>query len=390
MKKAKLYALLFTAIVIITAAASFAWFMNLENVQIESDNNMSITVGTTLEIREHGTELWGQKLTFSRKMLLVDCSGNGVDFYAPLNLDNTDQPSSMFKLTNFDGYIIDTYIDVRSKSKMELYLGSNSRIYPTEPTEENPNINESLYDGVESLGAIAGCVRVAFFEVTYDERDNPVIGEPICVWAPNSKYELTMAGMDSSVKTDGVREPSYGYYIGYNRDSIRSYSVDDCLAGKFSIAEKEALCFSTDTGIMANAAPKLLTFEQEGVVQEKHMLIRIWFEGTDREARYVLNNGIVDYDFEFVGMPEKSAPSDENTAKLDALTLAENGEGYSFGDYDSTLFIYSLDGLTWTTLGSGKQFTADDYKNGIYVKLKETYTTKESAHRTFKLNEQIP
>ncbi len=371
MKNIKIYAILFTLLLLVAAIASFAWFYNMDQVSIESSNNMNIQVGSGLEISLHGSDTWGSSLVANRDKVLLDCSGNGVAFYAPTKLDEKDKPiGDLTQLSSFDGYIMDTFVDIRSTNNVDIYLGSKSAIIPMDGEGTTSTFGDF------STGHIAGCVRVAFFEVSYGEDGEPVIGTPICVWAPNSKTQLSFdENGDPSVSVSGTAEEKYSYYSSAN--ATTDYTENDMLNGKFITAEGSALCTADAEGSTAvNSSPRLLSFApKNGETQTKHLLVRVWFEGTDRESSYVLNGGKVSYNFSLVGVVPKGEESAESLQQLQALTLEGTGDAYSFTPYASGMYLYSLDGKEWSTLGSNKSFTGAEARSGIYVRLAETATT---------------
>ncbi len=391
MKNLRIFAIIFSLLLLVLAVGSFAWFMNLDTVGLQSDDNMSVIVGSTLEVRMHGDQEWRSNISVQNNTHMLDCSGDGVSFYSPLSLDNDDAPVGIKKLSELEGYVIDTYLDFRSVNKIDVYLGSLSSIYPTPATENEKN--ESPYMPGVLSGNIAGAVRVAFFEVTYDDADKPTIGDaPIFVWAPNSKYQLTFTDGVPTFTQNGERDASYTYYRGTGAGDIYTYTQDDISSGKFVIAEGDKLCTADNGGSLVNNSPKLFSFTEEGVMQEKHLLVRIWFEGTDDESSYVFNNGRVSYKLSFAGMPTKDPQPQENIDKLNELQLHKTNvdgvEGYTFGSgIDAGMFLYSLDGKDWVTLGASAQFTEGELSNGVYVRLNET---AEYAIGSDIIKKQIP
>ncbi len=377
MKKVKLFTILFAVILLAVGIASFSWFMSLDHVEIQSDKDMSISVGSSLEIMLHGdeTKTWSNNLSYTTGANIVDCSGDGVNFFAPVTLDGNDAPLSMQKVeaASYSGFLLDTYLDVRSSSKMDLYLGSLSEIAPMFANGEEKN---QLDNAPYSKGNIAGAVRVAFFEVSYNDQDQPTIGEPICVWAPNSKTELKITDGVPSVTYSGTPEASYSYYK--NTTETVTYTDDDIKNGKLILAESNELCTADNGAAAINKSPCLLSFTEEGTLQVKHLLIRIWFEGTDRESNSLFNGGKVQYKISLAGVMPKAEQPQASIDALNALTFTQASAGvYSFGgSYDPTLFIYSKDGINWSQLGSGATFSQEAAASKVYVRLCETAAYK--------------
>ncbi len=392
-KNFKLFMVIFSLMLIVAVVVSFSWFYNLDSVSIDSANNMNVQVGSNLEIAVHGSDIWGDKLTLNKDISVIDCSGNGVTFYNPAQLDEHNQPVGDLRLVADDqlaSFVIDTYVDIRTSNTLDLYLGSQSFITPiageevevsTDGTsgEASTVNNQASPFGDYLTGNIAGSVRVAFFEVTYEGETPVVPAEPIFVWAPNSKFEYNEAA--NSFTSSGTRETEYTYYK--SGSELYTYTREDILGGKFVLAEGSGLCTADSAAAFGvNHSPRLLSFAPQNGFEVKHLLIRVWFEGTDREANYVFNNGKVDYNFSFAGITPKTA---EHTAEsIDALKTLEfykNGESYRLqhrnadnttADYTAGAFIWSVNGIDWETVGANKDFSADTAENGVYIALAET------------------
>ncbi len=390
-KNIKLFSIIFLLLLLVVAIASFSWFVNLDSVTIDSADNMSVQVGSSLEIGirdENGEIKWSEngKLSLTKPLSVLDCSGDGRTFFVPSALDKTDTPTAMTPLEDFGGYVIDTVVSLKTGNKIDIYLGSKSYVKPMSTSATG----ESKSDfGNFSKDYISGCVRVAFFEVEYDENGNQKeLTAPICVWAPNSKTQLSHNEETNvwSVAENGTPETEYIYYSA--TDATTAYTSEQFGEGKFIVAEGAELC-TADTTVQnpqVNRAPKLLSFTPDGTEQEKHLLIRVWFEGTDREAGAVLDGGKVKYNFSLVGVVPKSAPTD--LTALNALTLTATADNkYTFGNNLSGAFLYSTDGLVWSTLGDNAAFDEAQAQRGIYVCLKETAENAASTPRFIKLED---
>ncbi len=380
-KNMKLFTIIFALLLIVAAIASFSWFYNLDNVAIDSSNNMNVQVGSNLEITVHGSEEWGSSLKLNKDLAVVDCSGNGTVFYTPSRLDENNQPDGdLHRITDkqMPGYVIDTYVDLRTNNPIDLYLGSKSFIKPVQNASPEESTENSFF-GPYLTGYIAGSARVAFFEVSY-EGDTAIIPDaPVCIWAPNSYFEYNK---DNNTFTEnGTREEQYIYYS--SESTTYTYTTEDYLGGKLLLAEGSELCTGDASASSAvNHAPKLLSFRPQNGMEVKHLLIRIWFEGTDREASSVFNNGKVNYNFSFVGtVPKEAEHTAENTAKLNSLEFSkisansyalQHNEGGTVSDYTAGMFIWSTNGIDWNTVGANKEFTAAQVQQGVYIALAET------------------
>ncbi len=391
-----LYVILLCVLLLVVGIASFAWFMTNDKVEIQSGSEMNVTVGSRLEVAEHlesGERQWGSALKLDKELELsvLDCSGDGKKFYSPEVLDGNDGPVSgtIDQLTNLKGYVIEIPIDIRSSHKLDVYLGSLSSVLPAVTALEGAGHNKSMF-GEFSAGYISGAVRVAFLEVEYGQ-DNKITKEELkFVWAPNSKVELVSnADGTYELNNPGKAEEDYEYISALDTQGApvyTSYTDEQKKRGDFLLAEGGELC-TTDQIIdgtgRINQSRIITSFTEDGVLQEKNILIRVWFEGTDRECDKAFTNGLVKYNFSLTGVIPKAQPNEEILYANDTFTVNDAGGGahtltIKEGYEDS--FVYSLDGITWAQLSvAGRTFEADITK--IYVRIKETQDTMASSVR---------
>ncbi len=372
-KNIKLFFIIFLILLLVVAIASFSWFANVDNVEFESEKNISIQVGKNLEISLHGSDDWSGLLSLTNNVSLIDCSGDGKTFFAPAALKENDEPAddSMKEIgkEELSNYVFDTYIDVKADTPLDFYLASRSYITP-KPNKDAEDTSMNSLHGDYLAGYLSGSVRVAFFEVA----ENGVIGEPICIWSPNSKVEYDKT--NNKVTDPGQRESENVYYK--SEKDKNTYSADDYAEGKFLLAEGTTLCTADSYTEQSriNHSPKLLSFTSEDFPEGdkeavKTLLIRVWFEGTDREAHSVFNSGKVNYNFSFAGVNPKGAQKAEDIEALNKLTWAGSGNECGISNVENGKFIYSQNGIDWAPLTNGK-FTEAEAKAGIYIALDET------------------
>ena len=130
-----------------------------------------------------------------------------------------------------------------------------------------------------------------------------------------------------------------------------------------------------DVPAMINNSPELLTFNsKDGYIKQK-LVVRIWIEGTDREAHFAFNGGNLIYKLNFVGIE-----------KDPALTLAEGAIVYNNGnlvnadlsELTNGEYVYSLNGIDWQTYSKGNSLINDSHI--VYVKRAETQNRKASNY----------
>ncbi len=377
MKKAKVFSILLSVLLLIVAISSFAWFYSNNVVNLQPKKDLTVSVGADLKVALDGENPeYGNKIEMElTNTSLRDCSGDGLTFFDFGTLDDSDKPVlETYQEVATDErskYVIEINLLLQTANAIDVYLGKDSFVHPDEEIKENP-----VYNNVNS-NYIAGCARVAFVEV--DENGDEHLKY---VWAPNSKYQVMKTNNVYSVTKNGTRETSYGYYA-YNqaRDGVQlyTYTTEDYLNGKFTIAEGSELCSST---AIQSSLP-VVSFGEEGVLQTKRLKVRIWFEGTDREAHAAMNKGEVYYNLSFMGI-SKLSPLQEDLDKLNTIQCAHKS-GDLYGLYygntttEPTGVLYSFNGLDWMSLGSGSSFTATTEEQKLYLKLAETVRYKPST-----------
>ncbi len=388
------------------AVVSFAWFYNNRQVTIGNGSQMTVTVGSKLEVALSGegvsNAVWGNKIEADSQANIMDCSGDGTDFYYPLALDGNDQPieNAFFPVFNDedDGLAEQTYLlqyrfKLRTTSKIDVFLSGSggvantgSSVYP------HPGENPSMF-GSFSSNYIAGCARVAFYEITtVDGIETQTLKY---VWVPNSQYQIKEENNQYTFTTEGDRE-TYKY-VTYNSETQTydevAYTVQDYLNGTLFVADNAHLANVT-TGNVGMGLP-ILRFDEEGVEQTKEIAVRIWFEGTDREAHSALNRGIINYRLHFAGFRRKDDPAQTDIDKMQTLVWSKNDlklyyPGYDADGADKTQFyptnvVYSFNGIDWYSYDPTIYLDVKD-RTTMYIRLKETTSTYPSrAYHTVSL-----
>ena len=184
----------------------------------------------------------------------------------------------------------------------------------------------------------------------------------------------------------GTREESYTYQtVNGNAVETITYTADDFANGLVTVGSKNlASNVASDEENatippMINSGAPILSFTDSNAVQEKELIIRMWFEGTDREADKAFNGGRVKYNVSFVGIIKDNA----STADVERLNTLQyrNGQLYFGAETEAgTGFLYSLNGIDWseynkTNLTTSNVGTVGEY---VYVKTKETSSVKSS------------
>ena len=324
---------------------SLAWFFINESSYVDYGSDIACEAGQSLEISNDGGKTWsGFIKNDGFNSSTVDITGDGINMFRPVSIDETTNPTGFQPAVALDEEGTGDYIDInlmfRTTSKMNVYLNGESYISPT-----NPTLGGNMF-GNFSRDNIAGATRVAFIEVTEDEETGDEEYELKMIWAPNPYYELSKsAGGVYTFTSSGTRETYY--YTEYVDGEYvkKAYTSDDFASGKFLAGNTYA-----DISNGGESAVLFSTNPTAGNFDYKKMIIRIWFEGTDREASEALAGGKVSAKLKFTGI-NKSEPSEETMAALDNIeydTSTKKLTGVLSGMY------FSTNGYTWTAYNEAK------------------------------------
>lgn len=228
-------------------------------------------------------------------------SGNGIDFYLPQLETYTGLPK-----TNDDGswilekaqgevdYQVAANVDYaeydlffKGTSPKELFLHYDSVVSPL-CTDIDAHPERKSYFGDFSKDYIAGATRVAFFDVQTDSNNNEI--ETLkYIWVPNSEFCLRNTGNGYKMITDKAdsnwqKELAYEYYNGSSLKELSDFTnVKTVIENPFENDE----------------AIPLLTLKKNHDIFEGHLRIKVWVEGTDREASSPLAGGGFSSNFKF-------------------------------------------------------------------------------------------
>jgi hypothetical protein len=250
---------------------------------------------------------------------------------------------------------------------MNVYLSDESYITPVNTQDDGTNIH-----GKFSRDYIAGAMRVAIIDDTGLKM----------LWAPNSSYQLIQNNNGSyALKTgeygDSVPESDY-YYFAENEDGelVQQKVSPEAYASKQFVVD--------GTGAMKDEAgnsPTLATLipASEGAYAQKTVKIRIWFEGTDREAHQALAGGNVNVKLKFVGVSKETDL--DKQAQIDSITYDQEADRFT-GMADG--MVFTTDGRTWTEYkSSAPNMPVLESGSSIFIKYPETDTHFETNYIKF-------
>lgn len=391
-KMIKIAIVLYIAIAVVITGTSVAWFATNNKVEVAPTDDISITADSRVEFSTDG-EVWGSSLQITPNITqYADVSGDGIDFWFPRYLSDSDEVDlgnrDAFEHVNTleegksDPYFITLRLKARCASALDLYLDGTSEdgkcasyVAPKETTPIQGEGGISAYTRPSPLNPelsadhIAAATRVAFVEM--------VEGVEVLktLWIPNDKTQLYY---DSDgiprINSAGERE-AYGY-LRLNEDEMENYtySVEDMLSGSIIVGDPQSQ-EAVDTG-EAIIPPTIgmnkpiLSFDG-AKLEEKELVIRIWIEGTDREANAALNGGDMIYKFAFTGIVKDTYEEQE---------LTYNDNGLFYGSDAATDLVYSINGIDWLSYSNEtlKNAIGDDVSK-FYVRKKETAAYRAGA-----------
>ena len=354
--KLKLFAIYLICPLFMMVTVSFAWFFINQQVEINYTPNIQCEAGHSLEISIDGGSTWagGVELkTATPKML--DITGNGINLYKPITVDEQYQPQGFEIAEEIDvetgeGDFIEIEVMLRTNSKMNVYLSGDSYISPV----SEGTASHSIF-GNFSKDYIAGATRVA---VTEKNGSTEILK---MLWDPNPYYKLTRNEngtytFNKEVKTANVDASNYQYYVYDSQTkkyTTRKLSMDD-IANKVislgNVGGKDELT-AGDSPILTTFTP---TTDQQMLY--KTLMVRVWFEGTDRESDQALSGGVIKMYFKFNGVNKEEVLASNQTL-INNIT-------HSGGKFNNlqTGFEYSYNGFEWHKYTIGDSLSTDKYK----------------------------
>lgn len=323
----------------------------------------------------------------------IDASGNGAVIWEPRYLVGDEAPledaNAFFNATGKPGYCIDVHVKFRTSATMDVYLADTSSVYSNDQQNRITGSGgiafkwKSLY-GDFSCSGICSAVRVAFLEVVNGEE------ELKGVWIPNDTYQLLFDSDNMTATYTLTGEPesksAKGYqYIyknesgkmAYHRYTAEEYAAGDVIVKTSDLAHAAQKTGSegTTTPALVNHAQPVLSFTANGTSQEKELVIRVWIEGEDREAHYSLNGGQIGYNLDFVGITKDAASLGADAVRYN--TESKQIEYVGGGSVENKV-MWSLNGIDWENYGTGRTFDRADEAYSVYIKTKETATSRMS------------
>lgn len=345
----------FYLLIIFTVTTTFAWFFINKEIEVEYGSEIICEAGTSLELslyegidEETSEELWTDYSGYVKydgiAAKIQDITGNGKNLYRPTGIETNPDTGELYpggltvaSKTDTTGYgdYIELEVKMRSTSNMNVYLSGDSIVEPIHEFDTDKNIFGNF-----SKDFIVGAIRVAVLEKAEDGSE-----ELKMLWAPMPKIEL-IKNPDHTYRLEQDGDIETYYYYKFDEASgkpIKHEVTSEEYASKLFVIGS-----TNTTESMVNNSPVLTTLSPSiDEVVEKRMVIRVWFEGTDREADQALGGGQVSMNLKFVGMLEKDAQSEDVTQMMDSISFTEEENNITKIENITEDVYYSIDGYTW-------------------------------------------
>lgn len=321
MKKGKMGHLILICtylLILLCTSVTFAWFFINKEIEVDYGSEITCEAGTSLEIsmlqgidEETNEEIWSDYTGYIKRKgvsaKIQDITGDGKTLYRPGSLETDPDTGELYparfeQAVDIDsqgyGDFIELNLKLRSTSTMNVYLSGDSVVEPISTKDTDPNIF-----GAFSKDYIVGAIRIAFLEKDAEGNE-----ELKMIWAPQPRIQLTKSGDKYSLNPSGSIETYYYYKLNQTSGLIEKYQVT-----KEEFQNKVFVLGSTETNeTMANKSGIITTLQSSlDEIVEKQIVVRIWYEGTDREADQALGGGHVNVNLKFNGLQEKeNLPND--------------------------------------------------------------------------------
>lgn len=389
MNKKRMKLIMITSIyllILLTITSTFAWFFVNKELEIDYGSEIVCEAGTSLEIsmledvnEETNEETWSKYSSYIKYTGVVpkleDITGDGKTLYRPTSLVTNQETGELTpegldtaKVINSDGYgdYIEIHFKLRTTSVMNVYLSGDSVIAPITTSDTDRNAFGNF-----SKDFIAGALRVAVLEKLEDGTEELRM---ICAPQPFVQLKYDSEKSIYSLDPNGTIETYYYYKYDETVGQIVKYEVtQDDFASKLFV-----LGSTRTTEAMVNNSPILTVLEPplEEIV-EKRMVVRLWFEGTDREASQALSGGQIKMNLKFMGMTQKEETPEENKKIIDSIVFGREN-GHLILENATSDVYFSVDGYSWYSYSISnfdivRQYIAHHSKDfKIYIKYPET------------------
>ena len=268
-KNASFRSLIYKLIVsfLLLIGVTTAWFITSKSTKV-STIGLDVVKTVSVSVRESGGS-WAKELEIIKEgggaVSITEFSGNGKKLFGPIAVNK--QVVSFYPAPDEgegNGYI-DFTLELKSNGPVDIYLGNDSELIAED-------FSWNLNDNGVSKNYIVAAVRMATWCV--DDDSQPVI------WAPNALYQYNST--TKKINTSGTVESVYQYATDETVGNIKKMQTNGAASGT---ADNGYFVWGDLASIpIADMQPILSLEPEEGTEQIKTVRVRLWVEGTDREA----------------------------------------------------------------------------------------------------------
>lgn len=260
-RKSKVSLIIYESIFAILAlvVVSYAWF-TYSNHSSTTGIDLEVIGAIDISISNDGKN-WGTSTNISPqgKMTLSELSGNGINLFYPVISNKQVQGyTNVSEFSQTDLSYLEFKFYISSSGPVALYYGVDCSVIPLD--------NSKLADN------IAGAIRVACFDTTGGKTPTNSI-----VWAPNSTYQYS----NGTVNKSGTVEDKYTYATS-SSTTLKTISTNGAASGVSS--DKNFIWGNISEQMIADMNPITTINTEYGKEASVELTVRIWVEGTDREA----------------------------------------------------------------------------------------------------------
>ena len=253
------------SMLVVLVSVTFSWMTFATDGSV-GDIKTNVVDAVDIAISDLSGEYWGSSLEIVSKKTygsITEFSGNGDKLYIPTVSGKTITGYYLPDYSEREKNFVEIDVKIRSATGMRLFVSPESFVAP-------------LSDKV-AKDSIAGAVRVAFLI----ENFKPYI------WAPNTTYEFK----NGRVNKNGTPESSYSFVYSDSKDTFigtnNIVTIDNSNKSESGFNTEHNFLWGDPKRIENypySVGPIFTVNDTNGAEVVVEMKIRIWIEGTDREA----------------------------------------------------------------------------------------------------------
>jgi len=315
-------------LIIALVVVSYAWFYEAKETGVGSYTIATMSFNNVEMSLDEG-ETWsmsGNLFIPTEFLFENEITGDGSTFYRAANKNEDGDPIGFVPALVNEDYL-EFNIRFKATKDSSLFLEQGSYVRPSAGILSTdligPSVERISTGGDYSRDLIASAVRVALIDSDYIDDEFVHKSEAALVWAPNPNVEM--------VYNSGIYTPILN---SNNQQDYKHYFYDGDNYVLENVANIKDIIGANAVGHDSGGDPLITSVISE---QVKQITIRVWIEGTDREALTELKGGQFFISFSFVGI----------TKLFDTVPPTVTVSGSNISGYDATMEHSANFGLTW-------------------------------------------